>query len=239
MKAPHLLLLCSLGLGSLVDGATVSLITEGTINQSSSGTYPFVEAGDAFRLTVSFSDHFADTNADPDLGVYLPNDLSMILEIIGKGVAFESIGGSVNVLTRPADFPVYSIISRAQPNGHSLFLVFTDLDRSHAPIFGDAIPIDFGQFGDYDSVGFSIVVFPDPYDLTLPIPGSPPPTNPMDGLVTSFVVPESSIAMFSGLALALGVIRRRRIHKVEQEAPSNGGQRSSLNSGLPSPPWMS
>jgi len=32
----------------------------------------------------------------------------------------------------------------------------------------------------------------------------------MDGLVTSFGVPEPSIAMFSGLALALGVMRRRR-----------------------------
>lgn len=216
MKAPLLHLLCCLGLGSLVHGATVFLVTEGTINQSSSGAYPFVEAGDAFRLTVSYSDHFADTDADPDLGVYLPNDLSMVLEIIGKGVAFESIGGSVNVLARPADFPVYSIISRAQPNGHSLFLFFTDLDRSHAPLFGDEIPIDFGQLGDYDSVRFSIVDFPAPNVPTPPpIPGTIP-INPVDGAITSISVPEPASTSIVGVAIILTAIRRRRIQEVEQ-----------------------
>jgi len=161
MKALHLILLCSLGLGTLVHGATVLLVTEGIISQSSSGSYPFVEAGDLFRLTVSYADHFSDIDADPDLGVYLPSDLSMVLEIIGKGVAFESVGGSVNVLARPDDFPVYSIISQIQPNGHSLFLIFTEANRLHAPLSGDGIPNEFGQYSDYDSVGFSIIDLPD------------------------------------------------------------------------------
>jgi hypothetical protein len=181
-----------------------------------------VEAGDAFRLTVSYADHFADTDADPDLGVYHPNDLSMVLEIIGKGVAFESIGGSVNVLARPADFPVYSIVSRAQPNGHSLFLFFTDLDRSHAPLFGDAIPIDFGQLGDYDSVRFSII---DYNALNVPIPPPIPgtiPINPVDGAITSISIPEPHTTSIVGIAITLAAMRRRRIQEVEQVMPPNG-----------------
>ena len=223
MKAPHLLLLCCLSLASLVQGATIFLVAEGTINQSSNGDYPFVKAGDAFKLTISYSDHFADTEADPDFGVYLPTDLSMIFEIIGKGVAFESIGGSVNVLARPADFPVYSIISRAQPNGHSLFLFFTDLDRSHTPFLGDKIPIDFGQLGDYDSVRFSIVDFQAPNVPTPPtIPGAVS-INPVDGPVTRISVPEPTTTSIVGVAISLAAMRRRRIQEVEHVVGGNGG----------------
>lgn len=210
MKAPRLFLLCSLGLGSLAHGASVFLVAEGIINQSSSGAYPLVAAGDVFRLTVSYSDYFADTDTDPNLGVYLPTDLRMVLEIIGKGVAFQSVGGSVSVSVRPGDFPVYSIFSQSQPNGHSLALFFAEANRSHAPLSGDRIPSDFGQYSDYDSVGFSIINFPDPYAMT---PQQFPyiiPINPMDGSVTSFSVPEPSIAIITGLALALCAMRRRR-----------------------------
>ena len=221
MKTPHLLFLYSLGLSSLSEAATTFLVVEGVINQSSSADYPFVVAGDMFKLTVSYSDHFPDIDADPNLGVYLPTDLSMVLEIVGKGVAFEAVGGSVNVSTQPADFPVYSIISQIQPNGHSLFLVFSDINRSHAPLFGDGIPIDFGQYSDYDSIGIAIIDHPDPYAM-VPNPGLEPiPINPMDGKATSFSIPEPSITMLIGLTFALGATGRRRIRQGEQDVTPN------------------
>jgi hypothetical protein len=210
MKVPQLLFLYCLVFSSFVRGATVLLVTEGTISQSAHTAYPFVEAGDVFRLTVSYSDTYADIDPDPNLGVYLTSDLSMVLEIIGKGVAFESIGGSVNVLARPDNYPGYTIISRAKPNGHSMFLVFSDLDRSHAPVLGDRIPIDFGTLGDYDSVGFSILHFRALDEPTPPpIPGTIP-INPLDGEITSISIPEPGITSIVGVVLILAAMRTRQ-----------------------------
>ena len=234
MKASLSLFLCWLTCCSLLHGATIFLVTEGTITQTSGGVYPLVDAGDAFRLTVSYSDQVADTDSDPELGVYLPSDLSIVLEILGEGVVFQSIGGSVNVSTRPQDFPVYSIISQGQPNGHSLFLVFSDNDRSDAPVLGDGIPTSFGEFEDYDSVGFSIVDFDAPTVPTPPFPGGAP-ANPVDGTVTGFSIPEPSSALLVGVALCLATRRRTRNQEVEQAVGCNRRQRPSLNSSFPPP----
>ena len=217
MKIKTLLYLCFLASSTFVNGATVFLVAEGTIDRTLVDAFPLVQAGDAFRLTVSYSGDFADTDADPDLGVYLPSDLSIFFEVIGKGVVFESIGGSVNVLGRGADFPVYNIISQTQPNGHSLFLIFNDRDRSHSPLIGDKLPFDFGNFEDYDSIVFSIINIPAvDMQTTLPIPGTIPP-NLVDGTVTSLSVPEPTTTSIFGIALTLLIAtRRRRIEEVEQ-----------------------
>ena len=126
----------------------------------------------------------------------------------------------MNVLASSGDFPVYSIISQMQPNGHTLFLVFTDLDRSYAPTSGDVIPTDYGQVEHYDSVGFSII---DSRGPDVPTPGFPgsASANPVDGTVTSIGIPEPASPLLVGCALALGFGRRTRNQEVEQVA---GGQ---------------
>lgn len=200
---------------SAAHGATVLLVAEGSIDQSLASAYPTVDPGDTFRLTVSYSDQAVDTDSDPALGVYLSSDLCLSLEILGDGVLFQSLGGSVNVAVSPQDFPVYSIISQTQPNGHSLFLVFSDNDRSDAPVLGDAIPTTFGDINNYDSVGFSIVDLDAPSVPTPPFPGSPPP-NPLDGTVTGISIPEPATSLLMGVALSITAGRRTRKQEVEQ-----------------------
>ena len=126
----------------------------------------------------------------------------------------------MNVAVSPQDFPVYSIISQRQPNGHSLFLVFSDNDRSDAPVLGDAIPTAFGEIGNYDSVGFSIVDLDASSVPTPPFPGSPPP-NPLDGTVTGFSIPEPATSVLVGVALFFATRRRMRKQEVEQGVDPN------------------
>jgi hypothetical protein len=217
MKAIHLLPLYLAAISPIAHGATVVLVSEGTIDQSSIGAFPLIEVGDAFRLSVSYSVGSDDTDADPDLGVYLPSDLRIIFEVIGKGIAFESLGGSVNVLGRAEDFPVYSFISKTQPDGRSLFLLFNDQDRSNSPLLGDGIPVEFGSISDYDAVVFSIIHTP-AFDqpIALPIPGTLP-KNLLDGTITKLSIPEPSTPSILAITITLLIARRNRtIKEVEQ-----------------------
>jgi hypothetical protein len=123
MKTHAFILLGALAFASTLQAATVSLFADGTIDQAWSGAYPFVDAGDSFRLSVSYSEGWADTDPSASLGVYLPEDLSITLDILGEGTAFHSLGGSVNVTTEPGEFPAIGILSTLA-DGNALFFVF-------------------------------------------------------------------------------------------------------------------
>ncbi len=207
MKTCALLLLGVLAFGSLTRAATVSLLADGAIDQAWNGAYPFVDTGDPFRLSVSYSDGWADTDPAANLGVYLPEDLRITLEILGEGVAFQSLGGSVNVSLDPGEFPVFSILSTL-PDGNALFYVFRDDDRSL--VLDDSLPTSFGSITDYDWVGFSVIRMPPMW------PSTPP--NPVDGTVSMLTVPEPHILSLAGVgwALLIALKSRRYRAKVEQ-----------------------
>jgi len=191
-------------LGSTLEAGTVSLFADGTIDQAWSGAYPFVDAGDSFRLSVSYSDGWADTDPTASLGVYLAEDLTITLDILGEGTAFHSVGGSVNVTTDPGEFPAMGILSTL-PDGNALFFLFRDDDRSS--ILDDRLPTAFGSIADYDAVGFSVI--------KTPLRWPPSLSNPIDGTVSVLAVPEPQVLSLAGVAAAVLITLRRRIYKTK------------------------
>ena len=219
MKTHALILLGALAFASTPQAATVSLFADGTIDHAWSGAYPFVDAGDSFRLSVSYSDGWADTDPTSTLGVYLPEDLSITLDILGEGTAFHSIGGSVNVTTEPVEFPAIGILSTL-PDGNALFFIFRDDDRSS--ILDDSLPTAFGSIADYDWVGFSVIQVPGMW------PGT---SNPVDGTVSFLAVPEPHVLSLTGVgaALLIAVGSRRYRTRVEQAECTEPRDRASVS----------
>ncbi len=180
-------------------GATVTLYAKGVIDHAWIGAYPFVDAGDRFQLVVTYSDIWDDTNPDSDIGVYILDNLSISLEIVGKGVAFTTLGGSINVSLTPDNFPSISILSTLS-DGNWLFFLFRDDDRSS--IGDDSLPTSFGAIGEYDAVGFSVLANPAMWPST---------SNPIDGTVSGLAIPEPTTFCFVSLAaLAFGTHRSRQ-----------------------------
>lgn len=198
MKTSAFLLFGVLAIGPTVQAGTVSLLADGIIDQAWNAGYPFVDPGDSFRLSISYSDGWADTDPSANFGSYRPDDLSVTLEILGEGVAFRSIGGSVSVSLDPSEFPAFTIISTLQ-DGNPLVVVFRDDDRSS--ILDDSLPINFGIITDYDSVGFSVIHFPVMW------PGNPP--NPIDGSISRISVPEPHTVALAAVGL-MALLRLRR-----------------------------
>jgi hypothetical protein len=218
MKTRVLFLFGALAFGTTLHAATVSLFADGTIDQAWNGAYPFVDAGDSFRLSVSYSDGWTDTDPAANLGVYLPEDLSITLDILGEGIALQSIGGSVNVTTDPGEFPAIGILSTL-PDGNALFFIFRDDDRSS--ILDDRLPTSFGSITDYDSVAFSVIYMPPMWPSTF---------NPVDGTLSSLSVPEPHVVSLIGVGAALLMALKGRRHREEVEpgAAPNGGPATSL-----------
>ena len=206
MKTRALILVWTVAFGFALKAGTVSFLADGTIDHAWSGTYPFADAGDSFRLHVSYSDEWADTDPAANLGVYLAEDLSVTLEVLGEGVVFHSVGGSVNVSLDPGEFPAFGIASTL-PDGNALFFLFRDDDRSS--VLDDSLPTSYGSISDYDWVGFSVLRMP---------PMWPSTSNPIDGTVSLLAVPEPHVLPLAGVgaALLLAVNRRRYGTQVEQ-----------------------
>lgn len=223
VKTHALILLGALAFTSTSQAATVSLFADGTIDQAWNGAYPFVDAGDSFRLSVSYSDGWADTDPTASLGVYLPEDLTITLDILGEGTAFHSFGGSVNVTTEPGAFPAIGVLSTL-PDGNALFFLFRDHDRSS--ILDDSLPTAFGSIADYDAVGFSVIKMPAMWPST---------SNPVDGTVSFLAVPEPHVLSLAGVgaALVIALSSKRYTTKVEPAAAPNGGPATPVgNSGV-------
>jgi len=194
---------------SSLHASTIFLVSEGTISQASGLRYPSVDAGDSFRISVSYPDSLFDSNPSESIGTYVSDNLSITFEILGEGTVFQSLGGSVNVSTTPGEFPVYGIASRLNGDGDALFLSFSDIDRSSVAAGGDSLPTTFGDAADYDSIGFAIVHFDAP-DVPRPptIPGSIP-INPVDGTVHTIAIPEPTTASLFCFSLVILAVRRR------------------------------
>jgi hypothetical protein len=227
MKTHTLILLGALAFASTPQAATVSLFAEGTIDQAWDGAYPFVDAGDSFRLSVSYFDGWADTNPTASLGVYLPEDLTITLDILGEGTAFHSFGGSVNVATDPGEFPVIGILSTLR-DGNALFFLFRDDDRS--AIFDDSLPTAFGSIADYDAVGFSVIKMPAMWPST---------SNPVDGTISFLAVPEPHVLSLAGVGAALLFALRSKRYKTKVEpcAVPNGDPATPVgNAGVTEEP---
>jgi len=205
MKTHALILLGALAFAPTPQAATVSLFGDGTIDQAWNGAYPFVDAGDSFRLSVSYSDGWADTDPTGNLGVYLPEDLTITLDILGEGTAFHSVGGSINVTTDPGEFPAIGILSTL-PDGNALFFLFRDDDRSS--IFSDSLPTAFGSIADYDAVGFSVIKMPAMWPST---------SNPVDGTISFLAVPEPHVLSLAGVGAALLIALRGRKYRTKVE----------------------
>lgn len=223
MKTRALVLVGVVAFGFGLKAGTVSFLAGGTIDHAWSGTYPCVDAGDSFRLRVSYSDVWGDTDPAANLGVYLAQDLIVTLEIVGEGVAFQSVGGSVNVSLDPGAFPAFGIASTL-PDGNALLFVFRDDDRSS--VLGDSLPTSYGGISDYDWVGFSVLRMPAMWPST---------SNPIDGTVSFLAVPEPHVLPLAGVGTALlfAVRRRKYTTRVEPSGctePRDGASVSSLAS---------
>ena len=215
MKTHNLILIGVLAFASTSQATLISLFAHGTIDQAWNGAYPFVDAGDSFRLSVLYSDGWADTDSAATLGVYLPGDLSITLEIPGEGTAFHTLGGSINIATEPGTFPAISIFSTL-PDGNALFFLFRDDDRSS--ILDDSLPAAFGSIAEYDAVAFSVVDLP---------AMSPSTSNPVDGTISFLAVPEPHVLSLAGVGAALLVaLRSRKMH-----SPEESGSRRIEESG--------
>lgn len=190
MKTLTLILAEVLALGCTLNAANVSLFADGTIDQALRGAYPFVDAGDSFRLSISYSDGWADTETRADLGTYLVEDLSITLEIIDEGVAFRSLGGSISVFLDPMYDAVLQISSYL-PDGNALYLVFQDYD--HSSVLDDHLPTSFGSITDYDWVAFAVKDLPALW---------PTPPDSVNGRVSSLSVPEPHTLSLVGFGLA-------------------------------------
>jgi hypothetical protein len=205
MKTHALILLGALAFASTPQAATASLFADGTIDQAWNGTYPFVDTGDSFRLSVSYSDGWADTDPTANLGVYLPKDLTITLDILGEGTVFHSFGGSVNVTTDPGEFPAIGVLSTL-PDGNALFFLFRDDDRSS--ILDDRLPTAFGSIADYDAVSFSVIKMP---------PMWPSTSNPIDGTISFLAVPEPHVLSLAGVGVAILIALRSRKYRTKAE----------------------
>jgi hypothetical protein len=209
MNLRYLTALLGLWVFPSLHASTIFLVSEGTISQASGLGYPLADAGDSFRISVSYPDSLIDSNPSESIGTYVSDNVSITFEIPGEGTVFQSFGGSVNVSTTAGDFPVYSIASRLNGDGDALFLVFSDIDRSSVAAVGDSLPTTFGAAADYDSIGFAIVHFDAP-DVPRPptIPGSIP-INLVDGTIHTIAIPEPTTTSLFCFSLVIFAVRRR------------------------------
>jgi len=169
-----------------LQGALVSLVTEGVIDQSSE---------DGVDLGTT--------------GTYVDDDLSVTLEFIESGEIIRGTGGSISVNTILASdefFPVSDILFLSDlPLLGTLFLSFTDSDGALIP--NNDLPTQFGDAQDYDTAGFSII------DLKTPrtIGGSPIIITPLiSGNVSTVSIPEPSIPSLSLCLLLAFTFKRKR-----------------------------
>ena len=192
-----------------LQGALVSLVTEGVIDQSSEDGIDLGTIGNSFRLSISYRSDLQDSDPSSLLSTYVDDDLSVTLEFIESGEIIRGTGGSIIVNTILASdefFPVSDISFLSNlPLLGTLFLSFTDSDGALIP--NNDLPTQFGDAQDYDTAGFSII------DLKTPrtIGGSPIIITPLiSGNVSTVSIPEPSIPSLSLCLLLAFTFKRKR-----------------------------
>ena len=193
----------SAGVTSL-SAATVSVVMEGTITQATSDAYPFVDVGDPFRLSISYTLDVVDRAPDPLIESYDFDSFSVTLEIPGEGIALQSTtptipgnpaGGMTLWLLQPELPPdrAIDVISRLA-DGNAFYLIFWDEDRSS--FTENDPPVDLGSASDYDQVTFLLSEFGE--------------SGRIDGAISIIQVPEpQSIHLICLGAVLLIVIHRK------------------------------
>ena len=187
--------------------ATVSLVATGRITNEWESAFPTTENGDDFKLYVSFTDRepvipVGSSFSDP----FSPEDLTVTLEILGKGIIFQRLGGSISSGTQcylspgPPCHPSVRITSPLL--GDSVFILsFSDLDNS-VPA-DEIIRTSYASFEEYESIDFRInPAFPNLAGANL------------TGAVSSLAVPEPSTASIVTLSF-LVIMTKRRPRKLD------------------------
>lgn len=191
----------------IAPGATISIFASGVVtNEWKSGSgFPAVDVGDRFELSVSYTDSLPDQSVGYNTGQIYPADLTVSLQIMGKGTILSSTGGVVSfIITQCTSgpggycYPAIQIFS-SSTSGLGFELLIADKDLS-LPLINTSW-IDYGQIYDYESVEFYV---------RPPFPEGFVSGGLLTGTASSFVIPEPSSSALAALGTCLGAFTRRR-----------------------------